>query len=160
MLAPLALLLVAAMPSLAVVDAHSRAEGNRIDVAVAGGDRVFATEWPAQVLQGEANQMATHLVLGLHVSGVKFHRPLTRAGFESEIRALIGAAFAAAPSAEEVDVWVTVPIKVGKGVIVSGDLAKPTTRNVYTVSARRGRGASKNAFVDEEWARAAFEKAN
>ncbi|HVA28493.1 MAG TPA: hypothetical protein VNF68_09955 [Candidatus Baltobacteraceae bacterium] len=159
-MAPLALLLLAAMPSLAVVDAHSRATGNRKDVAVAVGDRLFETEWPAQVLQVEANQMSTHLVLGVHVSGVKFHWPLTRAGFESEIRSLIAVAFAAAPNAEEVDVWVTVPIPVAKGVVVSGDLAKPTMRNVYTVSARRGRGAAKNAFVDEEWARAAFEKAN
>lgn len=151
---------VAASPSVADLDAHSRATGNRIDIAMAVGEHIFATKWPAQVLQIEANQMSSHLVLGLHVSGVKFHRPLTRGQFEDEIRSLVAQAFAAAPTAEEVDVWTTVPIAVGKGVVVSGDLAKPTTRTVYTYSARRGAAGSANVFVDEEWALDAFKKAS
>lgn len=158
LLPPLAFLLIAASPSVADLDAHSRAAGNRIDVAMAVGERIFTTKWPAQVLQIEANQMASHLVLGLHVSGVKFHRPMTKAQFEDEIRALVAQSFAAAPSAEEVDVWTTVPISVGKGVVVSGDLAKPTTRTVYTYSAERSAPAGANIFIDEEWAVDAFEK--
>lgn len=154
----LAVLLLAAAPSVADLDAHSRAEGNRLDIATAVGEKIFATRWPAQVLQVEANQIGDHLVLGLHVSGVKFHQPLTRAEFVREVRTLVDRAFAAAPAAEEVDVWVTVPIKVGKDVIVSGDLAKPTTRNVYTLSARRAKRGSANIFVDEEWAHDAFKK--
>jgi hypothetical protein len=148
----------AAMPSVADLDAQSRAAGNRKDVAMTVGERVFATTWPAQVLQVEANQMGDHLVLGLHVSGVKFHDALTRAAFEREVRALVGETFAAAPKAEEVDVWVTVPISVGKGVVVSGDLAKPTTRTVYTLSALRGALDTSNTFIDEDWARVAFKK--
>ena len=54
---------------------------------------------------------------------------------------LIARAFAAAPAAEEVDLWVTVPIAVGKGLVVSGDLAVPTTRTVFTLSVRRGEHA-------------------
>jgi len=77
---------------------------------------------------------------------------------------LIGTAFAAAPEAEEVDLWVSVPISVGKGVIVSGDLAKPTTRTVFSVSVRRGEnpeavlsgGSSSTAYWDQEWERSAF----
>ena len=55
---------------------------------------------------------------------------------------LITRAFAAAPNAEEVDLWVTVPIVVGKDVVVSGDLAKPTTRTVFTISATRSENAA------------------
>ena len=149
---------IAAQPSVADLDAQSRAAGNRKDIAVRIGERVFATMWPAQVLQVEANDMGGHVVVGLHVSGVKFHDPLTRAGFNREIAALVAQAFATEAAAEEVDVWVTVPISVGKGVIVSGDLAKPTTRNVYTMSALRGVRAVGNTFVDEDWAREAFKK--
>ncbi|HZY99115.1 MAG TPA: hypothetical protein VFE36_06055, partial [Candidatus Baltobacteraceae bacterium] len=56
-----------------------------------------------------------------------------------------------------------VPISVGKGVIVSGDLAKPTTLTVFSVSVRRGQspeailGASPStAYCDQEWERSAF----
>ncbi|MBV8116609.1 MAG: hypothetical protein JOZ01_01455, partial [Candidatus Eremiobacteraeota bacterium] len=77
--------------------------------------------------------------------------------------------FAAAPATEEIDVWASVPIEVGKGVVVSGDLAKPTSRTVFSVSVRRGEKPSEilaradqttgsGVFWDEEWARAAFKK--
>jgi hypothetical protein len=148
----------AEMPSVADLDAHSRAAGNRKDIAMAVGERLFANSWPAQVLQVEANELDGHLILGLHVSGVKFHDPLTREGFEREVQALVRQGFAAAPEAEEIDVWATVPISVGKGVIVSGDLAKPTTRTVYTLSALRGAHDASNVFIDEDWAHAAFKK--
>ena len=45
--------------------------------------------------------------------------------------------FAASP-VDEVDIWVSVPLVVGKDVIVTGDLAVPSSRSVFTVSARRG----------------------
>ena len=156
LLASLTAVAYAQGPSVADLDAHSRAAGNRLDVATAVGERIFTKTWPAQVLQVEANALDQHMILGLHVSGVKFHAPLTREQFDREIAALVARAFAAEPKAEEVDVWVTVPISVGKGVIVSGDLAKPTTRTVYTLSAVRGRSSVQNTFVDEDWARDAF----
>ncbi len=155
------------MPTVADLDAHSRASGNRHDVAIVVGERIFATRWPVQVLQVEANDIAGHLVLGLRVSGVKFHEPVRQADFYREVSALVSQALAAAPAAEEVDLWVTVPIAVGKGVIVSGDLAKPTTRTVFTVtSTRREKRAAldrrlrsgANIYIDEEWARSAFKK--
>ena len=163
----LAVALLAVMPSVADLDAHSRASGNRIDIATSVGEQLFSTTWPAQVLQVLANQDGTHIVLGLRVNGVKFHGALTRDAFDREVMDLIARAFAAAPAAEEVDLWVTVPLSVGKGVVVSGDLAKPTTRTVFTVSVRRGEGTESlaarlrsgaNVFLDQEWASTAFTK--
>jgi len=157
----------AAMPSVADLDAHSRASGNRLDIATTVGESLFATTWPAQVLQVLANEIGAHVVLGLRVSGVKFHTPLTHDAFDQEIEALIARSFAAAPASEEVDLWVTVPLSVGKGLVVSGDLAVPTTRTVFTVSARRGESSASlaarlrsgaNVFLDQEWASAAFTK--
>jgi hypothetical protein len=159
---------LAASPSVADLDARSRASGNRIDIAMAVGERLFTTTWPAQVLQVVANEMGPYIVLGMRVSGVKFHGTLTREAFDREIVDLVARAFASAPSAEEIDVWATVPLSVGKGLVVSGDLAKPTTRTVFTVSVRRSENPSalasrlhsgENVFLDEEWAHGAFAKA-
>ncbi len=157
----------AAMPSVADLDAHSRAGGNRLDIATSVGEQVFGTTWPAQVMQILANETGTHVVLGLRLSGVKFHAPLTQAGFNAEVQEVVARAFAAAPGAEEVDLWVTVPIVVGRDVVVSGDLAKPTTRTVFTISVTRAENGSAlagrlrsgaNVFLDQEWAQSAFTK--
>lgn len=159
---------LASVPSLAEVDAVARAAGNRIDVATHIGQAVFATQWPAQVSQISANEVGGHLIVGIRLWGVKFHAPLTRAAFVGEVTSLVQKAFAAAPDAEEVDVWASVPIAVPKGEVVSGDLAVPTSRTVFSVTARRGESPATvaaragargdDAFWDEEWARAAFEK--
>ena len=145
----------ASVPTVAELDAASRAAGNRIELAEQIGRSIFAIGWPAQVSQISANAVGTHMIVGIRVWGVKFHRPLTRAEFSAEVGKLVGKAFAAAPGAEEVDLWASVPIAVGKGVIVSGDLAKPTTRTVYSVSVRRGQKAQ-TEFWDQDWARTAF----
>lgn len=155
----------AAVPSVADLDAQSRAGGNRRDVAMAVGKALFKSEWPVQIFKVEANAVGSHVVVGLGLYGVKFHRPVDRAQFTQEVEALVERALAAAPTAEEVDVWAVVPISVGKGVIVSGDLAKPTTRTVYTVSVRRTAAADlghvlsgPNVYWDEEWARLSFKE--
>lgn len=162
----LAVVLLGASPSVADLDAHSRAGGNRLDIATSVGEALFNSTWPAQVMQVLANEMSGHVVLGLRISGVKFHQPLSRADFDREIEAVISRAFAAAPQAEEVDLWVTVPISVGKGLVVSGDLAVPTTRTVFTISVARRQSAELAArlrsgtsvFLDQEWAQSAFTK--
>jgi len=157
-----------AVPSVADLDATARAAGNRIDVATHIGESIFATKWPAQVSQVSANEVAGHLIVGVRIWGVKFHAEMTREAFVGEVVTLMQRAFAAAPAAEEVDLWASVPIAVAKGQIVSGDLAVPTTRTVYSVTARRGEsvaavearaGASDGgAYWDEEWERTAFKK--
>lgn len=155
-------------PSVADLDAAARSVGNRRDVAERIGESIFSTRWAAQVSQISANQIGNHLIVGIRLWGVKFHHPLTRDEFVSEVVTLAERAFAVAPAAEEIDLWASVPIVVGKGVVVSGDLAKPTSRTVFSLTARRGESAaalraraSQNAgdvFWDSQWARATFKE--
>jgi hypothetical protein len=152
-------------PPVAEVDAEARASGNRKDIAIKIGDAIFATVWPAQVSQISANQLDDHLIVGIRIWGVKFHQAITRKQYITEVLALVHKAFAVEPSIEEIDLWTSVPIAVGQGVIVNGDLAKPTSRVVYSISIRRGEGSAalaaraagtQGVFWDEEWARSAF----
>jgi hypothetical protein len=152
-------------PTVADLDANSRAAGNQRAVAVEIGKAIFAREWPAQVSQISANGFDDHVVVGVRLWGVKFHRPLTQEQFVAEVTALVEKAFSAAPRAEEVDLWASVPLKVGKGEIVSGDLAQPTARTVFSVTVRRGESTSAlstriqrgdGIFWDPSWAHEAF----
>lgn len=158
----------ASAPSTADLDASARAAGNRLDVATRIGQRVFAQTWPAEVSQISANSFDDHLIVGIRLWGVKFHHPISREEFADEVAAIVADAFDASP-AEEVDVWASVPIEIGKDVVVSGDLARPTVRTVFTLTAHRGQSAktiaalalaspSPDVFWDETWARDAFEK--
>lgn len=158
----------ASVPTTADLDATARAAGNRLDVATRIGERVFGETWPAQVSQISANEVDGHLIVGIRLWGVKFHHAVTRAEFVDEVAALVGDAFDAS-AAEEVDVWASIPIDVGKDVVVSGDLARPTVRTVFTLTAHRGQPpetvaslalskSSPDVFWDEDWARDAFKK--
>lgn len=150
--------------SVDAVDAFARAAGNAKPVAVQIGKALFTTQWSAQILKVYANASGRHTVAGVLLSGVKFHRPLTRDEFVAEVEAIVGRAFAAAP-VEEVDLWCVVPLNVGKGVVVTGDNAKPTQRTVFTVTVRRGENpaavrnridAGKTVYWDTDWARQAL----
>jgi hypothetical protein len=153
-------------PSVADLDAAARAVGNRRDLAERIGLSIFATQWAAEVSQISANSVEGHLVVGIRIWGVKFHTPMTREQFVDEVVSIVERAFAAAPATEEVDVWASVPITIPKGEIVSGDLAKPTDRTVFSVTVRRGESAaalraraadlSGDVFWDPLWARSAF----
>lgn len=151
-------------PTVAQLDAEARAVGNRRDLAEHIGDVVFATQWPAEVTQISANQLDGHLIVGVRVLGVKFHETMTREAFINEALTLVQEAFAAAPDAEEVDLWASVPISVAKGVVVSGDLAKPTSRTVFSLTVRRGesdasiraRAESGGVFWNPVWTHTAF----
>lgn len=153
-----------ASPGVDRLDANARAAGNRKAMAVAIGRSIFATEWPAQVTNVYADGIAGHDIAGLRVSGSHFHHSLSRDEFAGEIVALVQRAFAAAP-VEEVDVMTSVPLRVGKDVVVAGDLAKPTSRLVFTVTVRRGESAAallsrirsgSGVYWDQEWARTAL----
>ena len=102
-------------PSVADLDAEARAVGNRRELAERIGESIFATEWPAEVSQVSANEIAGHLLVGIRIWGVKFHRPITRDEFLDEVITVVRRAFAAAPAAEEVDLWASVPIDVDQG---------------------------------------------
>ncbi|HKU66472.1 MAG TPA: hypothetical protein VJP85_01735 [Candidatus Baltobacteraceae bacterium] len=153
-----------APPGVDRTDAFARASGNRKPVAVKIGQALFATQWPAQVMNVYADGIAGHDVAGLHISGVHFHRALTREQFIDEIAGLVSRTFKVAP-VEEVDVWASVPLGVGRGVVVAGDLAKPTFRVVFTLSARREESADSlvrrmrqgsGVFWDQDWERKVF----
>jgi hypothetical protein len=157
----LAQLFPTAPPGVDRLDANARASGNRKDLAVAIGRALFHTEWPAQVLNVYADGFGGHDIAGLRVSGEHFHHSLTRDQFVDEIASLVRETFAAAP-VDEVDVWASVPLRVGKDVIVAGDLAQPSSRSVFTVSVSRGERmaafvgrmrASRRVYWDQEWAR-------
>ena len=153
-------------PSVADLDAAARAVGNRRDVAQSIGRAIFRTQWPAEVNQVSANEMDGHLIVGIRIWGVKFHSPMTRAGFVDEVVSLAGDIFSVAPRAEEIDFWAAVPIDVRKDEVVSGDLARPTSRTVFSVTVLRSESAqalherameeSDGVFWDALWARDAF----
>jgi hypothetical protein len=155
----------AAAPSVADLDASARASGNQLPTAIQIGERVFAEPWPAQVSQISANAVGSHLIVGMRLWGVKFHHPLTRQTFVAEVVSLINQVFAVAPQTEEVDLWTSVPLYIGRGAVVSGDLAVPTSRTVFSITARRGENAASLAaralsgsgvYWDPEWERIAF----
>lgn len=153
--------------SVADVNAAARAAGDRKDLAITVGRSLFTQQWPAQVYHVHASSVGAHVVIGLSVWGVKFHQPLTREQFADEIVALVAKTFAALPAAEEVDVWSEVPIDVGKGAIVNGDLAVPTTRTVFTATVLRRDGTAalkerllhaSSTYWDEAWAATTFKR--
>lgn len=153
-----------APPGVDRLDASARAAGNRKAMAVSIGRALFNTEWPAQVLNVYADGFAGHDIAGLRLSGVHFHHPLTSRDFALEIAGLVEKAFATAP-VDEVDVWATVPLRVGKDVVVSGDIAKPTSRTVFSVSVKRGESSDSlqrrlqqgnGVYWDQEWKHSAL----
>lgn len=156
-------------PSVANVDAEVRAEGNRQDVAIAIGKTIFAQVWPAQILKVEADSAGPDVVVGLHLSGVKFHSPMTKPDFAEEIASLTRECFGTNSHIVEVDVWASVPLEVGKDVVVSGDLAKPTSRAVFSASVLRPQAdaslrerllTDSDVFWDEDWVNTLFKESN
>lgn len=159
-------LLGAGNGAVSAVDAYARAAGTDKPMAVQVGKKLFQREWPAQILKIYADSAGKHHVAGIMLSGVKFHGPLNRARFLDEVVGIVGKAFAAGPF-EEVDVWCIVPLKVGKGIIVSGDRAQPSARNVFTLTVRRGESArvlrariaaGKSVYWDTLWAKEALQR--
>ena len=151
-------------PSTALVDAYARAGGNDKPTAVKIGRVLFDHQWNAQILKIYADRAGSYSVAGMLVSGVKFHHPLTRSQFIDEVARIVDLALSAAP-VEEVDLWCNVPLSVGKGLVVSGDLAHPTQRTVFTVTVRRGEStasvraridAAQNVYWDTLWAKQAL----
>jgi len=141
--------------------ALQRAAGSDRPTAVAVATSLLARPLPAQLLKVRCDRAGDHRVCGLVVSGVKFHRTLDRPAFLGEMRELIAGAFAAAPAVEEVDLWTTVPLDAGKGAVVSGDFARPTSATVFAVTVTRAElpqlpgilAGSRNVFWDPAFAR-------
>jgi hypothetical protein len=135
----------------------------RAQARAAGGDRLTALRVARALLaQPLALQLtrvrcestgADHFC-GLTLSGVKFHRHVDTAAFTAEVDGLVRDAFAVDPAIAEVDLWVTVPLDAGKGVVVSGDFAQPSSATVFATTVPRGRAArpvADNAFWDPKF---------
>jgi peptidoglycan/xylan/chitin deacetylase (PgdA/CDA1 family) len=127
-------------PSVAAVRsiARSRIEGNAPDLAERVAVALLSGEFPEQILKVRVYKAAPAVVAGIMLSGVKFHEPVNRQTFAADAADMIYRTFASDPSVSEVDVWAVVPIPVASNATVSGDLAVPTTRTVFSASVRRG----------------------
>lgn len=123
-------------PSIVDINAEARAAGNRREEAVKIGRALLATRGAAQITKIRVDGVGPHQVAGIVLSGERLREAVEPAEFVEQAIALIEAAFEAG-EIEEVDVWATVPIPVPPGAIVSGDLAVPTSRTVFSASARR-----------------------
>jgi len=134
---------------------RARARGNRRPVAIALATALLRDVRPAQIVLVRVDGIGPHDVAGIVVSGVKFHHPLDATEFSGEITGIVRATFAVSP-VEEVDVWATIPLRLGEKAVVSGDKAEATTRIVYAATVRRDapRGvaaALRDAYWEPAW---------
>jgi hypothetical protein len=150
---------ISALALAALLGAPAGADEARAKARSAGGDRatalrvaevLFAKPLDVQLTKVRCERYRDARFCGLTISGVKFHRRLDTASFTAQVEALVREALAVDPAIAEVDLWATVPADAGKGAIVSGDFAKPTSATVYATTARRGApiGAAADTFWD------------
>ena len=135
----------------------------RAELRSAGGDRVtalrvadalFARPLDLQLMRVRCERVGAQSFCGLTLAGTKFHRRLDTAAFERDVDTLLQTALAVDPRIAEVDLWVTVPAGAGKGAVVSGDFAVPTSATVYATTAPRAHGApGARVFWDPEFKR-------
>ena len=126
----------------------------------AGGDRALALRvahvllarpLDLQLTRVRCEQAAGAGFCGLTLSGVKFHRRVDTAAFRAEIDELVRGAFAVDPAITEVDLWVTVPADAGKGAIVSGDFALPSSATVFATTVPRSLAGSPSDNANVFW---------
>jgi peptidoglycan/xylan/chitin deacetylase (PgdA/CDA1 family) len=128
----------AALPASEVrAVARERIAGNAPGVAERVAVALLDGDFPEQVLKVRVLAAGAATVAGIMLSGVKFHEPVDRPAVAADVAEMLYRAFAADPSVTEVDVWAVVPIAPAKGAAVSGDLAVPTTRTVFSTSVTR-----------------------
>lgn len=130
----------------ALVPLAAQADDARVLARSAGNDPgtarriaavLLARPLAAQLVRVRCERVGPHVDCGLILSGVKFHRPLDLAGWDAEVAGLVAGAYAAAPDLDEVDCWATVPLATGRGEVVSGDFAAPTSANVFSITVPR-----------------------
>lgn len=147
--------LAAALAAPVAAQPDRRAEGR-----AAGGDRATAVRvahallahpLDLQLTRVRCERVARAAYCGLTLSGVKFHRRVDTAAFRAEVDALVRGAFAVDPAIAEVDLWVTVPADAGKGAVVSGDFALPSSATVFAITVPRALAARPSADPDAFW---------
>jgi hypothetical protein len=140
--------------SVAAADyrAAGRAAGGDRATAVRVAHALLARPLDLQLTRVRCERVTNAAFCGLTLSGVKFHRRVDTAAFRAEVDSLIRDAFAVDPAITEVDLWVTVPADAGKGAVVSGDFALPSSATVFAVTVPRALAArasdSENVFWD------------
>jgi hypothetical protein len=157
----LALALACCAPAARAATSDLRAQGR-----AAGGDRatalrvahaLLARPLALQLLRVRCERAGDERFCGLTLSGVKFHQRVDAGAFWAEVNGLVRGAFAADPAIAEVDLWVTVPADAGKGAVVSGDFALPTSLTVFATTVARGlsprAGNDANVFWDPTFER-------
>ena len=103
-------------PSIADLDATARAAGNRSTSRPRSAKASSARRGRRRSVKSRANEIGSHLIVGVRLWGVKFHRAADASGVRPRSsRRSLRKTFAAAPAVEEVDVWASIPIEVGKG---------------------------------------------
>ncbi|HTW82700.1 MAG TPA: hypothetical protein VMD91_01380 [Candidatus Sulfotelmatobacter sp.] len=115
----------------------ARAKGTDLGAARRIAAALLVRPPAAQLLEVRCERVGPHLDCGLILSGVKFHRRLDLASWDAEVSALLAGAYAAEPSADEIDCWATVPLTAHRGEVVSGDYAQPTSANVFSITVPR-----------------------
>jgi hypothetical protein len=137
--------------------AEGRAAGGDRATAVRVGHALLAQPLALQLTKVRCERAGGESFCGLTLSGVKFHRRVDAAGFWAEVDGLVRGAFAVDPAIGEVDVWVTVPADAGKGAVVSGDFALPSSLTVFATTVPRGQsprwGGDANVFWDPAFKR-------
>jgi hypothetical protein len=156
----LALVLVPGVILSLSKDASAQPDDARVRARSAGTDlgaarriaaALLGAPLAAQLLKVRCERAAGHLDCGLTLSGTHFHRRLDVQSWNAEVARLVDGAFAAAPEADEIDLWATVPLDAGKGAIVSGDLAQPTSATVFSITVpRSARGSVRERLADGE----------
>lgn len=121
---------------------EARSAGSDLLTARRVAAALLARPLAAQLLRVRCERVGRHVDCGLVLSGTRFHRTLDLRAWADEVASLLAGAYAAAPEADEIDLWATVPLDAGKGTVVSGDYAKPTSATVFSIAVPRAeRGA-------------------
>jgi peptidoglycan/xylan/chitin deacetylase (PgdA/CDA1 family) len=117
--------------------ARQRAEGNDPALAERIGAALLNASFPEQLLKVRVLRVGDATVVGIMLSGVKFHATLTRQEFVADVGGMVDRALDARPDIVEVDVWAVTPLAVQPTGAVSGDYAAPTMRTVFSAAVTR-----------------------
>jgi hypothetical protein len=117
--------------------AELRAAGGDRDTAVRVARALLARPLALQLTRVRCERVGAERFCGLTLSGVKFRGRVDTRAFDAEVQGLVRGAFAAEPLIAEVDLWVTVPLSAGKGAVVSGDFAQPSSATVFATTVPR-----------------------
>jgi len=120
---------------------------DRAELRSAGGDRATALH-VAQTLLAHPLDLQLTRVRCERAAGNAFCG-LTLS--DAEVDGLVRGAFATDASIVEVDLWVTVPANAGKGVVVSGDFALPSSATVFAASVPRAQRVPAHAGDGVFW---------